>query len=377
MSSRALPPDTDTADPWAVDLRELSDEVVTAGVEDLHREIAGLQASVARLIGEAERRGIPVSEGFGSTTSWLIAHTQDPPGVCRSRVATARALRHMPHTREAFSSGELSECRARRLVEARDAAPEVFERDEELLVDQALTLDARTFPKAVGHWQRLADQDRFAEDHRGMHDARSLHVSRTWGGMTRVDGNLDPESGHVLITALEAITSPGNLDPTDTRTATQKRADALCEIARFYLDHGDTPTLGGEKPHITVVVDLESLENRAGRRCELDVDGAITPQAARRLACDAQITRIITQGESQPLDVGRATRTIPAGLRKALNLRDGGCTHPGCHVPARWCDAHHITHWIDGGITVIRNLILLCRRHHLDAHQHDGYPLRQ
>ncbi len=34
---------------------------------------------------------------------------------------------------------------------------------------------------------------------------------------------------------------------------------------------------------------------------------------------------------------------------------------------AGFCDAHHITHWADGGITALINLILLCRRHHRQA----------
>ena len=75
--------------------------------------------------------------------------------------------------------------------------------------------------------------------------------------------------------------------------------------------------------------------------------------------------------------MGRATRVIPDRLRRLLELRDRGCTHPGCQIPARWCDAHHITHWADGGTTDSANLRLLCRRHHTDAHNHQPYPLRR
>ncbi|MBN2114118.1 MAG: HNH endonuclease, partial [Acidimicrobiia bacterium] len=73
----------------------------------------------------------------------------------------------------------------------------------------------------------------------------------------------------------------------------------------------------------------------------------------------------------------RATRIIPPALRKALELRDQHCTHPGCQVPARWCDAHHIQHWADGGKTDLSNLRLLCRKHHHDTHHHQPYPRRE
>jgi hypothetical protein len=67
------------------------------------------------------------------------------------------------------------------------------------------------------------------------------------------------------------------------------------------------------------------------------------------------------------LDVGRKTRTIPAAIRRALGARDARCRFPGC--TARRCDAHHITHWSNGGDTSLDNLVLLCRWHHRLVHE--------
>jgi hypothetical protein len=94
----------------------------------------------------------------------------------------------------------------------------------------------------------------------------------------------------------------------------------------------------------------------------------MTSERARRWACDANVTRVITDGSSQPLDVGRKTKVVPPALRRAVAVRDGGCAFPGCHRPSSWCDAHHIRHWADGGTTSIDNLVLLCRRHHRLVH---------
>jgi Domain of unknown function (DUF222) len=68
---------------------------------------------------------------------------------------------------------------------------------------------------------------------------------------------------------------------------------------------------------------------------------------------------------SQPLDIGRTTRTIPAHLRAAVIQRDRHCQFPGCRQPPSVCDVHHLIHWAHGGPTSLHNLGLYCRFHHL------------
>ena len=342
----------------------------------LRRLIARLEAREAELIESAARRGVPQEDGFGSATAWLVAMTGDPPPVCRSRVAVARALREMPLTRAAFASGDLSEPRVRLLARCRELAPESYARDERLLVAWARTLAARAFPVAVAHWQRLADADGALADAGRAFTRRRLHVSATWGGMVRLDGDLDPESGAVVICALGSLAEPAALDSGDDRTPQQRRADALVEICRRHLDSSDRPVVGGERPHLTVTVDPATLAGRGQLLVDLDT-GPITFEAVRRLVCDAAVTPVITGPDGNPVATGRRTRVVAPSLRRALHQRDQGCTHPGCDVPARWCDAHHVVHWADGGRTQADNLRLLCRRHHRIAHQEAPYPQRE
>jgi hypothetical protein len=81
---------------------------------------------------------------------------------------------------------------------------------------------------------------------------------------------------------------------------------------------------GGRRPHLNVIIGLDDLEGRA-RAAMLDFGGRLSPEALRLLACDAAVVPIVMNGAGQPLDVGRARRTIPDGLRRAVAARDRGC----------------------------------------------------
>ena len=107
----------------------------------------------------------------------------------------------------------------------------------------------------------------------------------------------------------------------------------------------------------------------AGGGGMFDWGGHVHAETARRIACDAAISRVLLDPAGQPLDVGRRTRIIPPALRRALTTRDQGCRFTGCDRPPAWTDAHHVQHWIHGGPTSLSNLVLLCRHHHRLVHE--------
>jgi Domain of unknown function (DUF222)/HNH endonuclease len=131
------------------------------------------------------------------------------------------------------------------------------------------------------------------------------------------------------------------------------------------LDHGDVPDTGGRRPHLNVIIGLEDLEGRA-RAAMLDFGGRLSPEALRLLACDAAVVPIVMNGAGQPLDVGRARRTIPDGLRRAVAARDRGCAR--CGKPPSWCEVHHIVEWENGGETKLSNCVMLCKTCHRLIH---------
>lgn len=341
------------------------------GVRRLDAVEAQVVARRAELIREVERRGLARDEGLASTTAWLVAVSGEPAAVCRGRVAVAGALEMMPATREAFAAGEVSESRVKLLAQAQGLAPEQFAEDEARLVAQAAVVTSGQFPKVLAGWRRSTDPAGAEADAERLHEQRALHISPSWSGMVHLSGDLDPEGGAVVLAAIRFLAEPAALDAADTRTPAQSRADALVEICRR---HGQG---GGSRrgPQVLVTIPWDTL--RTGRGV-VDIEtGPLGGASVRRLCCDATVSRVLLDAESVPVEMGRATRVVPASVRRLLELRDGGCTHPGCGMPARFCDAHHRKHWADGGGTAPANLRLLCSRHHAAVHQRERHPSRE
>jgi hypothetical protein len=79
---------------------------------------------------------------------------------------------------------------------------------------------------------------------------------------------------------------------------------------------------------------------------------------------------------SLPLDIGAATETIPAHLRRAVTTRHPHCAFPGCDQPASVCDIHHLIPRARGGPTTLPNLAPLCGFHHQIAVHRWGWALQ-
>jgi 5-methylcytosine-specific restriction endonuclease McrA len=107
-------------------------------------------------------------------------------------------------------------------------------------------------------------------------------------------------------------------------------------------------------------------------RREATMFGRLSATTLERLCCDAKICRVLTDGPSEILDIGRLTRSVPPAIWNALVARDRHCTAPGCDRSPEYCEAHHIWYWSLGGPTSLENLRLLCWYHHKQEHIHDN-----
>jgi hypothetical protein len=102
-------------------------------------------------------------------------------------------------------------------------------------------------------------------------------------------------------------------------------------------------------------------------RTDLEDGTHVSGETFRRLSCDAGLVRVTHAKDGSVLAASRKIRTIPPALRRAIEARDRGCRFPGCG--SRFTDAHHVTHWADGGETSLSNCLLVCRHHHRLVHE--------
>jgi Domain of unknown function (DUF222) len=333
------------------DVGALSDDALAGHLDEIERAGRILEFERCRGLAEVDRRKLHAADGHLSASAWLAQRQGLSRSAAEGRLRRARALETMPVVARAFAEGEVSESAVHVLASAREVAPEAFARSEEALAEAARTMAFGELRRVTETWQAAADPDRALQDEDRRHERRRLDFCPTADGMTGVRVELDAEDGQVLITAIRAQMDAETRSASgpDPRTPAQRRADALGEICRRWLASRERPTVGGERPQVVVTIDLETLVDRSGRRAELPDTGSITPEIARQLACDAEVTRVITRAASEPLELGRRTKVVPPGLRRAIAVRDRGCRFPGCGRPPGWCDAHHIRHWAAGG----------------------------
>ena len=251
---------------------------------------------------------------------------------------------------------------------------------EHILVGAAETLDLGGMRTVTQAARLRIDPDGVLADDNHAHERRWFACEQTYGGVFILRGELDAEGGALVKTAIDALSQGMSRD--ETRTGSQRRADALVELAATQLRCGDHRDVHGQRPHLTLTVSAATLRGDADAwPAELRGVGPIHPETARRIACDAALTVVAVAPPADggsgwagsrppvlPLAVGRGTRTIPAPLRTALTLRDQGCRFPGCDRPPAWTDGHHIIHWPDGP-TELDNLVSLCRTHHRRVHE--------
>ena len=358
------------------DIALVSDDELESRIVGLAEVADRLHGELVHSIAEFDSRNLALRTERLTTKAWLRARCRWTARLASKFVHQARSLRRMPKTLELARGGQIPPDSLQVLTSAERRLEDRYISHEETLADAATYLTVPELRQAVDHFEQAVAREAVITTAHERQRSSYVHMSHTLEGMWRLDGWLDPERGAIVNEALNAHIHPTLLDPADRRTMSQRRAEALADVCRFTLDHDDDlRTAGGERPHISVTVDYEMLTRQAGGLPSIDAT-PVDPETILRMACDAGIVRIVTDGDSMPLDVGRRTRTIPPAIRRAIEHRDKVCIWAGCERPASWCDVHHIEHWADGGPTRVDNLALLCRYHHTRTHQLDGHPPR-
>lgn len=373
----------------AATLREQLTGLVTA--------VNRVQAELSRRVDSFDQHGMAADDGCRTSKTWLQAFGRLSGPTAAGVVRHSRLLRRLPQLAAAAQRGDVSVDHLRQVSRlAHDIDVDAVAHADQILAEAAASVDPGDFAAVCERIRAHLDPD--GPDPADGLGRRQLTLT-PHGGMMLIRGQLDADAGAALQTALDAIMTPP-VDG-DERTPTQRRADALAELARRHLIAGTLPTVGGVRPQIGVLLHPQTLspkalaalthrragsatavgDHHAGRPPTrppatgdppwLTWHGPISPALAQRIACDADIWRVILDpATGLPLDVGRRHRLVPHWIRRALHARDRTCRFPGCHTPAQWTDAHHLDAWAEGGCTEVSRLVLLCRFHHTLVHEY-------
>ena len=319
-----------------------------------------LDAYLTALAGTADAQHVSTSLRAGTTGVMIAAATGTNPAVGSAIVGTARALRTLPRVTDAFAAGTINSLHVHALREAAGRITD-FAALEHALVQVAESVEPAELRRLLSVLVIQDHPESPDTDHQCQRDKRGLSLSETANGMFRLDGWLDGLEGRRLRDALAAFTDRRSRG--DTRTATQARADALADI--ITAANANTRPLGVSG--LSVLVDIEDLPDGVG--ATLDDGQLLGPATFDLLSCAtacAVIFGVKRDDTFVPLALGRSLRRASRWQWAALIARDRGCIR--CGRSPRYCEAHHIVHWKDGGLTDLSNLVLMCSRCHHDLH---------
>jgi hypothetical protein len=317
---------------------------------------------------DAKRSGEHLVAGNITAASWIARTCGMSISSAADRVCVGEQLESLPRVAAALSSGEISYQSASALCHLRDRLGENTDGfDEDEMVGYAREFSVFELRKLCRFAWHVANPDGFFKEAEADFTRRYFHVSQMPDGMVAVDGVLDPVSSAALMTAVDVLAKPKG--PEDERTAKQRRADAVGELAMHAMEQGTLPRRHSVKPHINLTMTLEGLKGELGvPPADLELALPISTRTAERIACDCTMSRVLL-ADSMVIDVGRATRTVSPPMRRALRVRDKGCRFPGCERQVNWTSPHHIKFWARGGPNNLPNMVLLCYFHHRLVHE--------
>ncbi len=412
------------ADCAAADLPVLLGEVDALVAAGAAARIAVTAAAVAQ--------GVVRSSQTASVAAWVATHapSQQPAGAGTIAALSVRVAHGDDvvdgAVGDAVLTGSLAPEAAMEVIAQADrllpvvrdeCAPTVVDALVAMGVDQGRSGVRSVFPALLARFGRRdlqRDQDAAA---------KRVALSRAvpdGAGTFLYKLTADPETKALLEAAIGPLSapSPGRDGSRDERTLEQRRGQALREVCRRGSastrpaalpspvrtagSHGSAflaPLAGptapnrdgdrsgqhasgagcswpepwpGVKATLIVTMTLDDLVSRTGAGRPMatwDQETILAPDTVRRIACEAGIIPVVLGHDGAVLDIGRQQRLFTIDQVRALWIRDGGCTFPGCVMPPLYCDAHHLRHWADHGATNLDNGTLLCPRHHDIVHR--------
>ncbi len=390
--------------------RRFSDEKllnVVGALEKLGRVLASRQVAVAAEVDERSRRelgaeGLAAKKGCRTANELLERVTLASGETIARRLRVGRGTRRrasligehlpaaFPSVAGALADGRLGLESAQVIIRGLSSVAAVVDIESILAAEYELVAAATgagtesPLPCSADEtrlqtevWKIRLDQDgRLPVEERALR-MRSFRVGREQDGLVPVHGGLLPDVAAKFTTLLDAYTTPRTAPAFlsedeliahdlehDPRSRDQQGHDILAGILDIAARAAETPSLGGAAPVVMVSVREADLEAGRGVGFIDRADAPISMRTVRQYACNGGTQRVVLGDDGRIIELGAPQRCFTAQQRRAIAHRDGGCSVPGCHVPAAWCEIHHVDPAENGGPTHTDNGLMLCWFHH-------------
>ncbi len=270
-------------------------------------------------------------------------------------------IRRLPALHEAMAAGDLELAKARVLVDGVLALEQ----------DLARSIVAQILPEAPGLTTgqlgpRLAklvidaDPDAAVKRRKTKERDRRVELQPEQDGCANLLGlNLPAEealaASNRIAAMARAIKQAG-----DPRSLDQIRADTFLDLL---MGRTSGPRDGG----VEIVATLETLTRLANQPGHLNGFGPVIADIARQVAEQQRQSpwAFTVRDEATGEVFTGATRRRPTeAMARNVRARDRTCRAPGCRRPATHADIDHTIPHSRGGLTIPRNLGVLCRYHH-------------
>ena len=319
-----------------------------------------LQAELVRAVAAWDGNGDYSADGSLNATAWLTHRIPCTRAAATRLVAAARLTTRSEQVDKALAAGDVSVSHVEQIARVIRRREDIFATHGDVLIDAALELQPEEFRTAVGHWRALADDLVGTRDDAHDTTRNELTLSPTLGGVA-LRGWFNTAMGVEIKNLVENY---GHPDPVRGSGVPRTKADRNAAALYALLFEAR----GGAPKNIDIVIDEKTMAGEwptdlRNVRCDVDGYGPVPCSLIRSWLTEAVLRRVV-MAESEVLDLGRGVRLASRAQRRALHHQHGGCAVPDCARPPHWCDAHHVTAYAKGGVTNLKDLVFVCRRHH-------------
>jgi hypothetical protein len=385
--------------------RELNDRV---GELELRRR--ALDAETAAGIHVAEMSGSFSMDGHRSMTGFLKAKFNWSGGQVAQWLKISRFVAVNTTVGDAWAAGRIGSDQVLVLqgLHANLRVRHVFDGLLPLLLLRAEQLLCKDFEITIADIVAQVDQDGTHVDrdtavaHRSAHfhvNGAELDVSVIGGDpvtAAEIVAIFDLAVQHEFDTDVAARAAEFGDDAANhplPRTAGQRRHDAFIRVTRAggaaITENSQAGTRSIAKVVVRVVIDEETFRQiladaglapagmirdaigelvadptgLSNRKCQMSDGTPIHPHDALRALLEGYVQRVVIDANSVVTDMGRESRLFTGYARQAALVLVTRCDHPGCDLPAEWCEVDHNIEWAAGGRTDQNNARPRCSPH--------------